>query len=296
MPIVAPKDSTLATISSAGASSDRSSSASTTKITSRIAGITLSRSASTVSRVSSRIAVCPPTVMSALTSSRSPRRSRTVSVAASESAVSVERREDDRLAVDDLRLGRRVAGRRPGAAGSSRRPRRRRGALRRARASPASSSCGTIDDRRAAWSDSKCSSMTSCASTESTSVRNSSVCGTGSSLSVGTNAAKPASARDVTTQTVRARRPTSRATAAPDPLGVGVRRAVGRAQRPERRAPEQHQRRRQQGQRREHRAGDADGADRAEAAAGSTGRRAAGRAGRGSPSAPEATIGSSAPR
>ena len=39
-----------------------------------------------------------------------------------------------------------------------------------------------------------------------------SVCGTGSSLSVGTSAAKPTSTRKVTTQTVRARRPTSRAT------------------------------------------------------------------------------------
>ncbi len=48
--------------------------------------------------------------------------------------------------------------------------------------------------------------------TESTWVRKVSVCGTGSSLRVGTNAAHAASPRNVTTQTVRARRPTSRAT------------------------------------------------------------------------------------
>ena len=43
-------------------------------------------------------------------------------------------------------------------------------------------------------------------------MRNSSVCGTGSSLSVGRNAAKPASTRAVTIQIVRALRPTNRAT------------------------------------------------------------------------------------
>ena len=44
MPRVAPNDSTLASTSSSGAASERSSSASTTKITSRIAGITRARS------------------------------------------------------------------------------------------------------------------------------------------------------------------------------------------------------------------------------------------------------------
>ena len=62
------------------------------------------------------------------------------------------------------------------------------------------------------WSLGKCASRMSCALTESTWVRNVSVCGTGSSLRVGTNAAQATSARNVTTQTVRARRPTRRAT------------------------------------------------------------------------------------
>ena len=58
----------------------------------------------------------------------------------------------------------------------------------------------------------------SCALTESTSVRNVSVCGTGSSLSVGTKAANAASTTNVSTQTARARRPTRRATAPHTPL------------------------------------------------------------------------------
>ena len=56
------------------------------QMTSRIAGITLTRSASTVSRVSGRIAVWPPITMSSLTPSMSVRSSRNVSVARTESA------------------------------------------------------------------------------------------------------------------------------------------------------------------------------------------------------------------
>ena len=86
MPMVAPNDSTLASTSSSGAASERSSSASTMKMTTRIAGITRARSASVVSRASSWIAVLPPTITSGLTRSRSVRSARTVSAAAADSA------------------------------------------------------------------------------------------------------------------------------------------------------------------------------------------------------------------
>ena len=81
MPMVAANDTTLAATSSSGATIERSSSASTTKITSRIVGTMTLRSRALASCTSRLVAALPPTRTSLLTASRSDRRRCTVSSA-----------------------------------------------------------------------------------------------------------------------------------------------------------------------------------------------------------------------
>ena len=79
MPMVAANDTTLAATRSRGATSERSSRASTTKMTSRIAGTMTLRSRALASSTSRFVAELPPTSASVLTASRSDRSRCTVS-------------------------------------------------------------------------------------------------------------------------------------------------------------------------------------------------------------------------
>ena len=88
-PSVAANDSTFPTMRISGATSARSSSASTTKITARMIGMTRFRSAWLMSRTSRFCAVPPPTRASGLTASRLVRSVVTTSSAWGESAGSV---------------------------------------------------------------------------------------------------------------------------------------------------------------------------------------------------------------
>ena len=209
----------------------------------------------------------------------------------------VERGEHDDLAVDDLRLrsGRpaRAAGR-PAAASLPTLPGGRLG-LGDARVGRDEldhgrhCSTGTTICTGEALSASKCASSTSWASTDSTSAKNSSVCGTWSSSSC-VISGRARGQRQEGHQPHHARpRPDQPRQPTPEAAGVAVLRAVRRTERPVGPAAEQHQRRRQQRQRAEHGGGDPDAHRPGRVRSARRGPRAAGTAVRGSRSRPEAS-------
>ena len=250
MPIVAPNDSTLAMISSTGATIARSSSASTTKMTSRIAGMTFLRSASVTSRTSRLMAVEPPTrivlgdlvEVRAQVAHRVGRRLRVGRIG--------QGREHHRLPVDDPGLAgvvggrqredrRLLLGRRPPGRRCPRVP-------RPARSSPPGAPRATTSCAGEALSASKCASSTSCAvdrldvGQEQLGLRH--------LLLVELRDHRRRSGQDHEGHQPHDPRPAldEPGQPAPESLGVGVLGAVRRLPRPVRLAPEQHQRRRQQ--------------------------------------------------
>ena len=100
--MVAANDTTLAATSSSGATIERSSSASTTKMTSRIVGTMTRRSRPLASCTSRFVAALPPTRASVLTASRSARSRLTVSSASVAVGGGLGRGLDQDGAVDDL--------------------------------------------------------------------------------------------------------------------------------------------------------------------------------------------------